>query len=85
MGQATETVKTGGRQRQMWTVGRSCNETGRRPADRGRQAGRRKGVRENEGDGGSLSWKASSYSARTPNRARGFGVILCDATIFYTL
>ena len=29
MGQATETVRTGGRQRQMWTVGRSCNETGR--------------------------------------------------------
>ena len=41
MGQATETVRTGGRQRQMWTVGRSCNETGRRPADRGRQADRR--------------------------------------------
>ena len=62
----------------MWTVGRGCNEIGRRPADRGRQAGRgrqtgRKGLRENEGDGG--SWKANCYSVRTQNCAHSFGII----------
>jgi hypothetical protein len=41
-GQAAETEGQDGRHRQRWTVGRGCNEIGRRPADRGR-VGRQEG------------------------------------------